>query len=108
MITKYSEVSAGNPANRLLLRVDPGISAGATSGHYLYRDVDNQGKTVGFLLRRDRGIAAAKVFFRKTLKSTAAQSGARWPRAEPPRIVAPAKRAPVLAQCHSANLQILE
>jgi hypothetical protein len=27
--------------------------------HYLYRAVDKQGKTVDFLLRRDRGIAAA-------------------------------------------------
>ena len=32
--------------------------------HYLYRAVDKQGKTVDFLLRPDRGIAAAQVFFR--------------------------------------------
>jgi transposase-like protein len=30
--------------------------------HYLYRAVDKQGKTVDFLLRRDRGIAAAQAF----------------------------------------------
>jgi transposase-like protein len=31
--------------------------------------VDKQGKTVDFLLRRDRGIAAAEAFFRKALAS---------------------------------------
>jgi transposase-like protein len=35
--------------------------------HYLYRAVDKQGNTVDFLLRRDRGIAAAQAFFRKAL-----------------------------------------
>jgi transposase-like protein len=35
-----------------------------------YRAVDKHGKTVGFLLRRDRGIAAAQAFFRKALAST--------------------------------------
>jgi transposase-like protein len=39
--------------------------------HYLYRAVDKQGKTVDFLLRRDRGIAAAQAFFRKALASNA-------------------------------------
>ena len=39
--------------------------------HYCYRAVDKHGKTVDFLLPRDRGIAAAKAFFRKALKSTA-------------------------------------
>jgi transposase-like protein len=38
--------------------------------------VDKQGKTVDFLLRRDRGIAAAQAFFRKAL----ATNPARWPR----------------------------
>ena len=38
--------------------------------HYLYRAVDKQGKTVDFLLRPDRGIAAAQAFFRKALVST--------------------------------------
>jgi transposase-like protein len=37
--------------------------------HYLYRAVDKQGKTVDFLLRADRGIAAARAFFRKALAS---------------------------------------
>ena len=37
--------------------------------HYLYRAVDKQGKTVDFLLRRDRGISAAQAFFRKALSS---------------------------------------
>jgi transposase-like protein len=39
--------------------------------HYLYRAVDKHGKTVDFLLRRDRGIAAAQTFFRKALISVA-------------------------------------
>jgi len=44
--------------------------------HYLYRAVDKHGKTVDFLLRPDRGIAAAQAFFRKAL----ATSLPRWPR----------------------------
>jgi transposase-like protein len=44
--------------------------------HYLYRAVDKQGKTVDFLLRRDRGIAAAQAFFRKALVTNLN----RWPR----------------------------
>ena len=39
--------------------------------HYLYRAVDKHGKTIDFLLRRDRGIAAAQAFFRKALTSVA-------------------------------------
>jgi transposase-like protein len=39
--------------------------------HYLYRAVDKHGKTVDFLLRRDRGIAAAPAFFRKALATNA-------------------------------------
>jgi transposase-like protein len=38
--------------------------------------VDKQGKTVDFLLRPDRGIAAAQAFFRKALATNAT----RWPR----------------------------
>ena len=44
--------------------------------HYLSRAVDKRGKTVDFLLRRDRGIAAAQAFFRKAL----ATNLNRWPR----------------------------
>src|SRR5260370_11063246 len=43
---------------------------------YVYRAVDKQGKPVDFLLRRDRGIAAAQAFFRKAL----ATNPTRWPR----------------------------
>ena len=39
--------------------------------HYLYRAVDKHGKTIDFLLRPDRGIAAAQAFFRKALTSVA-------------------------------------
>jgi hypothetical protein len=44
--------------------------------NYLYRAVDKHGKTVDFLLRPDRAIAAAQAFFRKAL----ATSLPRWPR----------------------------
>jgi transposase-like protein len=44
--------------------------------HYLYRAVDQYGKTIDFLLRRDRGIAAAQAFFRTAIDS----NGNRWPR----------------------------
>jgi transposase-like protein len=43
---------------------------------YLYRAVDKHGKTVDFLLRPYRGIAAAQAFFRKALST----SLPRWPR----------------------------
>ena len=44
--------------------------------HYLYRAVDQHGQTIDFLLRRDRGIAAAQALFRKALAS----NGDRFPR----------------------------
>jgi len=43
---------------------------------YLYRAVDKHGKTVDFLLRPDRSIAAAQAFFRKALSTCLP----RWPR----------------------------
>ena len=51
-------------------RVDETYISIKSKWHYLYRAVDKHGKTVDFLLRRDRGIAAAKAFFRKALEST--------------------------------------
>jgi transposase-like protein len=42
----------------------------------LGRAVDKLGQTVDFLLRHDRGIAAAQAFFRKAL----AMNLNRWPR----------------------------
>jgi transposase-like protein len=44
--------------------------------NFLYRGVDKHGKTVDFLLRPDRGIAAAQAFFRKALSRCLPQ----WPR----------------------------
>src|SRR5437762_3140029 len=37
--------------------------------HYLYRAVDKQGRSIDFILRPDRCIAAAQAFFRKALAS---------------------------------------
>ena len=37
--------------------------------HYLYRAVDKQGRSIDFMLRSDRGIAAAQAFFRRALAS---------------------------------------
>src|SRR5450756_2637357 len=57
-------------------RVDETYISIKAKWHYLYRAVDKQGKSVDFLLRRDRGIAAAQAFFRKAL----ATNPTRWPR----------------------------
>jgi transposase-like protein len=43
--------------------------------HYLYRAVDKQGKSVGSLLRADRGMHAAKEFFRQAI----AKNHPQWP-----------------------------
>jgi transposase-like protein len=51
-------------------RVDETYIAIRGKWHYLYRAVDKRGRTVDFLLRPDRGIAAAQAFFRKALAST--------------------------------------
>jgi len=51
-------------------RVDETYIAIRGKWHYLYRAVDKRGRTVDFLLRSDRGIAAAQAFFRKALAST--------------------------------------
>jgi transposase-like protein len=43
--------------------------------HYLYRAVDKQGKSVGSLLRADRGMDSAQEFFRNAV----ATNRSRWP-----------------------------
>ena len=43
--------------------------------HYLYRAVDKQGKSIGSLLRPDRGMHAAQAFFRTAV----AANRFRWP-----------------------------
>lgn len=53
-------------------RVDETYIAIKGNWHYLYRAVDKHGRTVDFLLRPDRGIAAAQAFFRKALASHSA------------------------------------
>jgi transposase-like protein len=50
-------------------RVDETYISIKAKWHYLYRAVDKHAKTIDFLLRRDRGIAAAQGFFRKALCS---------------------------------------
>ena len=47
------------------------ISQSKGRWHYRDRAVDKHGQTVDFLLRPDRGMAAAKAFFRKALDSHA-------------------------------------
>ena len=54
-------------------RVDEPYMSIKAKWHYLYRAVDKHGKTVDFLLRRDRGIAAARTFSRNALASTLAR-----------------------------------
>ena len=51
-------------------RVDETYISIKAKWHYLYRTVDKHGKTVDFLLRRDRGIAAPQALFRQALAST--------------------------------------
>jgi len=50
-------------------RVDETFIRVASKMVYLYRAVDKYGKTVESLLRPDRGVAAARAFFRKALMS---------------------------------------
>jgi transposase-like protein len=53
-------------------RVDETYVSIKAKWHYPYRAVEKHGKTVDFLLRRDRGIAAAQRFFRKAALASVA------------------------------------
>ena len=57
-------------------RVDEAYIKVRGQWHFLYRAVDKHGKTVDFLLRPDRRVAAAQAFFRKALSRFLP----RWPR----------------------------
>ena len=50
-------------------RVDETYISVKGKWHYLYRAVDKHGRSVDFMLRPDRRIAAAQAFFRKALAS---------------------------------------
>jgi transposase-like protein len=54
---------------------------------YLYRAVDQQGRTVDFRLSAHRDIEAAKDFFRKALMTSggAKESNIGWALSQPPR-----------------------
>ena len=51
-------------------RVDETYSKIRGRWNYLFRAVDQHGKTIDFLLRRSRGTAAAEAFLRKALCTT--------------------------------------
>jgi transposase-like protein len=53
-------------------RVDETYVSIKAKWHYPYRAVEKHGKTVDFLLRRDRGIATAQRFFRKAALASVA------------------------------------
>ena len=57
-------------------RVDETYVCVRAKWHYLYRAVDQYGQTIDFVLRKDRGVAAAQAFFRKAL----ATHGNHFPR----------------------------
>jgi transposase-like protein len=79
-------------------RVDETYVSIKAKWHYLYRAVDKHGKTVDFLLRQDRGIAAAQAFFRKA----PATSLPRVPRKVTlERAGARQQSTPVLGRCYS-------
>ena len=75
--------------------------------HYLYRAVDKHGRTIDFLLRPDRGIAAAQAFFSQGAhlggSTLAAKGHPRWTRSEPTCALVASARASLLAQRESSN-----
>jgi transposase-like protein len=92
-------------------RVDETNIAIKGSWHYLYRAVDKHGRTVDFLLRPDRGIAAAQAFFRKALashRSSAAEDYIGWPLAQSSGAALASARAPCVAQSQSPQLRVSE
>jgi transposase-like protein len=66
--------------------------------HYLYRAVDKRGRSVDFVLRPDRGIAAAQAFFRKALAAHADRA---------PRKIALDGHVPTTVRCVSCDASTL-
>jgi len=93
-------------------RVDETYIAIKGSWHYLYRAVDKHGRTVDFLLRPDRGIAAAQAFLSKgpciTHRSSAAEDYTGRPLAQSSGAALASARARCMAQSQSPQLKVSE
>ena len=92
-------------------RVDETYIAIKGNWHYLYRAVDKHGRTVDFLLRADRGIAAAQAFFRKALASHTDHPPLKitgWPLAQSSGAALASARARCVAQSESPQLKVSE
>ena len=92
-------------------RVDETYIAIKGNWHYLYRAVDKRGRTVDFLLRPDRGMAAAQAFFREALASRTDHPPLKitldghWHSHRALRLL---RRARCVAQSHSPQLKVSE
>src|SRR5437773_3004239 len=71
-------------------RVDENYISIKGKWHYLYRAVDKQGRSIDFMLRPDRGIAAAPGVLSEgaclASGSSSAQGHTRWPCTKPPGV----------------------
>src|SRR5204862_3146609 len=93
-------------------RVDENYISIKGKWHYLYRAVDKQGRSIDFMLRPDRGIAAAPGVLSEgaclASGSSSAQGHTRWPCTKPPGVAPLATRAPCLAPSQSSEFQVPE